>query len=163
MQSTVSHYGRSKLATCHYWIVMSISLPSLNAFPFFTSVFFSFVSFFHCYLIIKWVDPTCLCGENSFSWIETCKGLHLGKNNPVHKYMQRADHLKSSISEKTLGVLMDSKLNTSQQYNLAAEKVNGILDYIRRNAVSWWRWSFSCIHSALVRPHLESHVQFGAP
>ncbi|GAB0204001.1 mitochondrial enolase superfamily member 1 [Grus japonensis] len=32
-----------------------------------------------------------------------CKVLHLGRNNPLHKYMLVATHLESSFSEKDLG------------------------------------------------------------
>jgi len=35
--------------------------------------------------------------------------------------------LESSFAEK--GTLLDIKLNTNQQYALAAEKANGMLDY----------------------------------
>lgn len=38
-----------------------------------------------------------------------------------------AMQLESSFAEK--GTLLDIKLNTNQQYALAAEKANGMLDY----------------------------------
>jgi len=57
---------------------------------------------------------------------ENCKALHLGRNNPMHQYMLEDDHLESNLAENDLGVLMDNRLNVSQQWALAA-KSNGIL------------------------------------
>jgi len=59
---------------------------------------------------------------------EKCKVLHLGSNNPKHRYMLVATQMESIIlAEKNLGVLVDTKLNTSQQWVLEAKKANGIL------------------------------------
>lgn len=49
-----------------------------------------------------------------------CKVLHLGRNN----------QLESSLAEKALEVLVNTKLNMSQKYALAAKKANGILGCI---------------------------------
>lgn len=44
----------------------------------------------------------------------------------IHQYMLGATLLESRFVEKALGVLVDTKLTTSQQYALAARKTNGI-------------------------------------
>ena len=44
-----------------------------------------------------------------------CKALHLGRNNPRHLYMLGATHVEKSFAEKALEVLVDTKLNVSQQ------------------------------------------------
>jgi len=62
------------------------------------------------------------------------------------------------VAEKDLGVLVDTKLNISQQRVLAAKNVNCILGCIRRNVASRLRDMILPLYSALVRPHLECWV-----
>ena len=57
--------------------------------------------------------------------------------------------------EKDLEVLMDEKLNMSQQCALAAQKANSILDSIRRGEARRDREVIVTLCSALMWPHLD--------
>ena len=67
---------------------------------------------------------------------EKCKVLHLGVKNVKHKYKMRDTWLDSSARERYAGVLVDNKLNMSQQCDMAAKKANSILGCIARSIES---------------------------
>ncbi|PKU28444.1 rna-directed dna polymerase from mobile element jockey-like [Limosa lapponica baueri] len=53
----------------------------------------------------KWVDRNLMKFNK-----DKCKVLHLGRNNSMHQYLFGADQLESSLTEKALGVPVDTKL-----------------------------------------------------
>ena len=95
-----------------------------------------------------------------------CEVFALGlkcKANPRCMYRLGGAVLESSPAEKHLGVLVDEKLNRSQQCALAARKANVILGSISRGVASRDREGIGPLCSALVRPHLQYCVEVWGP
>ncbi|CAM5077495.1 unnamed protein product [Natator depressus] len=93
---------------------------------------------------------------------EKCKVPHLGRNNQLHTYKMGNDCLGSSTAERDLGVIVNHKLNMSQQCNAVGKRANTILGCISRNVVSKTREVILPVYSTLIRPQLEYCPVLGA-
>lgn len=93
-----------------------------------------------------------------------CMVQHLDQYNPRYEFILGEYLTGNSPVEKDLGVMVEEKLNMSQQYVLAAQKTNCILDCIRRGVASYA--TLLCSHEASSgisrSPTQERHGTFRA-
>ncbi|KAM4787236.1 triadin isoform 4-T4 [Cyanocitta cristata] len=92
-----------------------------------------------------------------------CEVLHLVWGSPKNKLRLGREWKETSPGEKDLGLLLDEKLDMTQQCVLAVKKAICILGCIKTSVASMSREVILSLYSALVRPHLDYCVQDWQP
>jgi len=88
-----------------------------------------------------------------------CRVLLLGQSSTQYQYRLGDEGIESSPDKKDLVVLVDEKLDLSQQCALAAQKASCILGCIKARVASRSREGILPLYSTLVRPQLEFCIQ----
>lgn len=91
------------------------------------------------------------------------RDFHLGTHNPQTQLRLWATWLDSSIMKRDLGVLVEKRLNMSEQSSVVAKQANRMLSCINKGIVSRGKDVIHPLYSVLVRSHLEYCVHFGSP
>lgn len=84
-----------------------------------------------------------------------CKVLYMGHRNVRYQYKLENERIEHSPAIKDLRILVDSKLDMSQQCAFAVQKAKHIVGCIQRSVVSRAEEVILPLYSSLVKPHLE--------
>ena len=87
----------------------------------------------------------------------------MGEGNPRYEYRLGDVRLEHSSAEEGLDVLVDGKLDMSQQCALTVQKANCIPGCIERSVARRLREVILPLCSVLVRPHLKYCIQMWSP
>jgi len=85
-----------------------------------------------------------------------CNILHLDRGNHPYQYKLEDERIESSPAKEDLRVLVDGKLDMSQQHALETQKANSILGCIKSSVASKSKEVILPLYTVLVRPHLST-------
>jgi len=87
--------------------------------------------------------------------VAKCKVMHIGNNNPNHRYTMAGQALESTAAERDVGVQITPKMNWSEQCAKAAATGSRVLGQICRAFSYRDKRTFIRLYKSYVRPHLE--------
>lgn len=94
---------------------------------------------------------------------DKCSVIHLGNKNEQCNYKLGNHELKKSVTERDLGIIVDSSMKWSEQCNAAVKNAISTLGIIRRHIKSRRKDIIIKLYKSLVRPKLEYCIQAWCP
>ena len=95
--------------------------------------------------------------------VAKCHVMHVGQNNPRHKYHMQGEALKTTEEERDIGVTVTVNLKPSRQCQKAAQTAHTVLAQILRAFHYRDRHVYISLYKQYVRPHLEFAVAAWSP
>jgi len=92
-----------------------------------------------------------------------CRVMHIERTNHRYKYSMEGQTLDTVDSEKDLGIMISSDLNSSNQCIQACRKASKMLGMIKRTIIYKKPEIMVTLYKTLVRPHLEYCVSAWSP
>ena len=89
--------------------------------------------------------------------------MHLGRNNPKHKYSMAGQQLEVTEEERDIGVLVTNNLKPSRQCTESAARANRVLYQLTKVFHYRDKNTFIKLYKQYVRPHLEYSIQAWNP
>ena len=108
--------------------------------------------------LVSWANEW----QMSFN-VSKCAVLHIGHNNPCHRYSMNGEIVGAVNRQRDLGILVSKDLKWEHQVNASYAKANRMLGLISRNFTYRSKEIMLPLYKSLVRPHLEHAVQLWSP
>jgi hypothetical protein len=89
--------------------------------------------------------------------------MHMGKNNPKHKYNLNGIEIESSSEERDLGVTISSSGTFDKHVSKAVTKANSILGMFLNTFTIFNEQIAKTVYPTFIRPHLEFAVPVWNP
>ena len=87
--------------------------------------------------------------------INKCSTMHLGSNNPHHKYSIGECQLKETLSERDLGIQVDSMLKFHDHAAIVVKKCKYLMSIIKRSFKCLDKKMMMKLYKSLIRPVIE--------
>ncbi|KAJ7420471.1 hypothetical protein WISP_48324 [Willisornis vidua] len=87
-----------------------------------------------------------------------CNVMHLDQGKLKYHFMLGDEQIKRSCTQRDLGVLVDERLDMTQQCALTAQKANRVLACIKSSVASRARERILPLYFSPMRPHLQMGI-----
>ena len=87
--------------------------------------------------------------------LSKCSAMHLGSNNPRHRYSLGKSQIKETLSERDLGIQVDNMLKFHDHAATVVKKCKYLMSVIKRSFKCLDKKMMTKLYKSLIRPVLE--------